>query len=377
MLPVLVAINFSFSNAQLVDKKATKKTKALYKNLKMLAGKGVMFGHEDDQAYGIDWKAEKGRSDVKDLVGDYPAIHGWDVGGIGRNPYNLDSVNFEDMLKWIKQAYKRGGINTISWHMENLASDGSSWEKTPVVKDMLVGGKYHQTYKKNLDALAGFLRKCKVGFTPIPIIFRPFHEHNGSWFWWAKGFCTEDEYKALWRFTVTYLVEEQQVHNLIFAYSPDRSRMEVSNSREEYFYGYPGDDYVDVLGLDNYWDVGRSNNEKPIEGQRKDFVESLQLVVGLAKEKGKVAALTETGLDKLTHQNWFTQFILNPLKTSPEASQISYFLVWRNAHKGHHYVPYQGHHCVEDFKAFKQDSLTLFEADLPKMYKKNRDGGIK
>src|SRR5258705_9854557 len=62
------------------DKNATKETVNLYKNLKKLAGKGFMFGHQDDLAYGVGWKYEEGRSDIKDVTGDYPAIYGWELG---------------------------------------------------------------------------------------------------------------------------------------------------------------------------------------------------------------------------------------------------------------------------------------------------------
>src|SRR5436190_18227416 len=67
------------------DKKATKETVALYNNLKKLLSKGFMFGHQDDLAYGVGWKydastSSAGRSDIKDVTGDYPAVYGWELG---------------------------------------------------------------------------------------------------------------------------------------------------------------------------------------------------------------------------------------------------------------------------------------------------------
>src|ERR1041385_8430323 len=62
------------------DKKATKETIALYNNLKKLLDKGFMFGHQDDLAYGVGWKYEDGRSDIKDVTGDYPAVYGFELG---------------------------------------------------------------------------------------------------------------------------------------------------------------------------------------------------------------------------------------------------------------------------------------------------------
>ena len=67
------------------DRLATKETIALYNNLKKLLNKGFMFGHQDDLAYGVDWKyntstGSEGRSDIKDVTGDYPAVYGFELG---------------------------------------------------------------------------------------------------------------------------------------------------------------------------------------------------------------------------------------------------------------------------------------------------------
>lgn len=129
-----------------IDKDATKKTKALYTNLKIIPGQGVIFGHQDDVAYGLGWKDEKDRSDVKDVCGSYPGLYGWDVSKLG-NDINIDSVDFGNMRNWIKQAYKRGGINTISWHMDNPVTGGDSWDNTPAVAAILPGGEKHDFYK--------------------------------------------------------------------------------------------------------------------------------------------------------------------------------------------------------------------------------------
>ena len=68
----------------LSDKKATAETKILYHNLKKLTQKGILFGHQDDLAYGVNWRYEGGRSDVKEVTGDYPAVYGWDLSGLER-----------------------------------------------------------------------------------------------------------------------------------------------------------------------------------------------------------------------------------------------------------------------------------------------------
>jgi hypothetical protein len=84
------------------DSLATTETKALYNNLKELARTKVLFGHQDDLAYGVQWWEEPGRSDVKETSGSYPAVYGWEIGNI-EGDRNLDSVSFSKMKEWIRE----------------------------------------------------------------------------------------------------------------------------------------------------------------------------------------------------------------------------------------------------------------------------------
>lgn len=374
-LIILLCIASSFTLAQeegqLSDKKATRKAKALYSNLKKSSAVGIMFGHHEDTAYGINWKGEKGRSDVKEVCGQYPAVHGWDIGKIGKQK-NINGVPFDHMKGWIKAAYRRGGVSTISWHMDNIVTGGDSWDTTAIVKDLLPGGKAHALYIEHLAKAADFLKQCRSGlFTRIPIIFRPFHEHNGDWFWWGKGFCTEEEFVQLFQFTVDYLRKQQKLHNLLIAFSPDRSRMSLDNAEEEYLYGYPGDAYVDIIGLDNYKDVGRSKDQS-IAVQKNNFLASLTLITNIAEKKNKIAALTETGLERIVEKDWFSSRIFGSINAHPEPIQIAYFMVWRNANKTHHYAPYPGHSSEKDFLKFYEHDKSLFETDIHNIYSNRR-----
>jgi mannan endo-1,4-beta-mannosidase len=371
----LLLVVFGFSapllGQTLIDKKATPETLALYTNLKKLSQQNLLFGHQDTDAYGTTWKAVSGKSDVKDVAGSYPAVHGWDVAKLGLSAANLDSVNFEKMLGWINATYERGGINTISWHLDNPANKKSAWDTVKAVRHILPGGKAHADYVKELDVLAGFLNRCSSDATKIPIIFRPFHEHNGNWFWWGKGNCTEQEYVQLWKFTIDYLKNKKNLHHLIYAFSPDRSRINLDDAKTSYLYAYPGDDYVDIIGLDNYMDVGVQWNRKSREEQNADLVKILRTVSTLAIEKNKVAALTETGQEGVTNAAWFTEVILHPLKTNPDI-KLAYVMVWRNANVKHHYAPYTGHPAAADLVKFYNDPYTLFESDLRNIYKSNK-----
>lgn len=356
---------------QLIDPKAGPLTVALYQNLARVAEKQVLFGHQNTLAYGYRWVNEPGRSDVRDVTGSYPALYGWDLEGFEwpENRVNVYSITPEKLLRWSREGYERGGVITYSWHQGNPVTGKTFYDTTRAAHTLLPGGSHHGSYRATLDKIGEFFR----ALDPIPVIFRPYHEHNGDWFWWGKALTTEEEYVALWRFTVDYLRDEKDVHNLIYAYSPDRSRMDMRQPEASYFYGYPGDDYVDILGLDNYWDVGHPQNPVAPEEAHKDFVESLELVVRLAEERGKLAALTETGSDALHNPEWWTKVLLAGLDATPETRKIAYAQVWRNGNReiegrDHFYVPYPGHPSSEDFIRFKTSPLILFEDELPDLY---------
>lgn len=369
-------------NLALIDTQATPHTRALYNNLAALRGKHLLFGHEDSLAYGVHWEGELDRSDVRDVTGANPALYGWELGGLelGQEK-NLDGVDFKQMQQWIKAGYSRGGVITISWHMYSPVSGGNSWDKTPTVHELIPGGTKHAELKAYLDSFVAFNEGLKVADsagveTYIPIIFRPWHEHNGDWFWWGKGNASEADYIALWQFTVQYLRDEKGLRNLIYAYSPDRSRIDMAHFERDYFYGYPGDDYVDVIGLDNYWDVGHSANSASAAEQTANFTAALKQIAVIAAARSKIAALTETGNNKLTIPNFWTDRILAPTLADAQASEIVYVMVWRNANLAREkaeqfFAPYPGQATAEDFKRFYESPYVLFENELPRLYEVN------
>lgn len=376
-----LSANESAPQAELITPHATEETRALYRNLKKIAPDTLMFGHEDTSAYGVEWWTDgTDRSDIKDITGSYPAIHGSDLGGLDLGwDKNLDDVRFEDYQRWIIDAYKRGGINTISWHMYDPITEGNSWAKTDTVSKLLPGAEGHERFIAVLDRFVEFNESLKAqnedgSETWVPILFRPWHEHNGDWFWWGKGHTSEADYIALWRLTVEYLRDEKKQSNLIWAFSPDRSRMNPHNTPEGYLYAYPGDDYVDMLGLDNYWDLGHPANDAGMEERMTKFVESLEMLTDLAEQKGKVSALTEGGQANLPEQGFWTEQIIQHVFANEKTRRISYFLVWRNANPTlypgtEYFAPYPEHSTAADFLKFYQDPRVFFESDLPAMYR--------
>ena len=200
----------------------TPETETLLANLKKAPDKGIMFGHHDDTVYGIGWEGEEGRSDVKDVCGDYPAVISFDLGEVELGgPKNLDKVAFDTLRKEILKQYQRDGMVSLSWHARNPKTGGDAWDvsDTTVVKSILPGGENHAKFAGWLSSVAEFLNSLQTPEgTKIPVLFRPWHEHTGSWFWWGEKLCTADEYKTLWRMTVDSL-RVHGVDNALYAYS--------------------------------------------------------------------------------------------------------------------------------------------------------------
>lgn len=326
---------------------ATEKSSAevLFENLKSIVGEATLFGHQDDLAYGIGWKYVEGESDVKRTAGDYPALFGWELGGIELgNPVNLDSVPFHKMREFAVWVHKNGGVNTFSWHPFSAVDESkSSWVvDEEVVRHILPGGSHHTVFIQHLDKMVGFFKELKTEEGEmIPFIFRPWHEMDGGWFWWGVDLTTPQEMIVLFRFTIEYM-HENGVTNFLVAYSPDRH----FNNEAEYLTWYPGDDLVDVIGVDNYYDM-RSG-----EQGLQDAIHKLEIVARYAEKTGKVAAFTETGLDRITEKDWYTAKLGAALNANEWTRKIVYAMVWRNHDLTHFYVPHPEHPAANDFRSF-------------------------
>ena len=342
------------------DPLATPETVALYKNLFTISKNHTLFGHQDDMAYGVEWKYEKGRSDIKSLTGEYPAVFGWDIGHLElAHDRNLDGVPFSKMQEYIREGYKLGAAITISWHLRNPLTGGDSWDISEhTVKSILKGGEKHDLYIEWLDKVALFMDGLKGGNgEDIPILFRPFHELTGKWFWWCENVCTAEEFKELWRFTVHYLRNEKQLHHLLFVYN-----IAEVNSKEHFDARYPGDDVVDVISMDTY-QHGPDETRDEFVKKARGFLSILQPI---ALEKNKLLAFGETGYEAVADSKWWTEALLPILEDFP----VAWVLLWRNhgymesTEKMHYYAPYPGQISVPDFMKFYRNPRMLFEKGI-------------
>jgi mannan endo-1,4-beta-mannosidase len=353
------------AKAQLIDMRATAETRALFRNLKMLSREHTLFGHQHATEYGHGWYGDADRSDVKSVTGSHPAVIGVDLMGLSGQSEEQIQRNFNALRDNIVATYNRGGVTTVAWHFNNPASEGGFYWKDsvskPAIQLMLPGASHHEEYKSILKRVARLAHAVKGKDGSLaPLIFRPYHEMDGNWFWWGAAHCSPDQFKQLWRFTISYLRDSLEVHNFIYAYSPDC----LFNTEEEFLKRYPGHNWVDMVGMDNYADMGRDGSYNLEAALRK-----LKIVSDFAKRKNKLAAFTETGLESIPNGRWWTDVLLRLMKT--EGLQLSYVLVWRNDQHSatHYYAPFPGHSSVPDFMRFYEDPFTLFEKDLPPMYK--------
>lgn len=319
----------------------------LRQRLERLLQKGLMTGHQDDPFYGVNWQWEKGRSDVLESTGDYPAVMGFDLGGIELgDEKNLDSVPFTRIHDELIAHHERGGIVTLSWHPRNPLTGGNAWDvsNSTVVRSILPGGSHHEKFMTWIKRVGDFIGTLKTSDgCPVPIIFRPWHENNGSWFWWGEKLCTAEEYRQLWNLLQDAL-GERDFSNLLWSYSPN---LDGNWTEERFIKRYPGDDRVTLLGEDAYqW------------GTEENFVSQvtadLDFLSTFAKNHSKLLALTECGLKNMPDSTWYTRVLLPVMEKFP----LSYFLLWRN-YRDEFFGPVPGKPFGDDFKTMVSNKNVL------------------
>lgn len=356
----------------MVDANATTETVAMFYNLKMMSKTQFAVGQQD--AFSGFYNNAGGMSDIKKTTGNDPALLGSDFIFITDKNNDGQTSNWfyqqeQKTISDVKQAYEKGMINIFTWHLrepylENVfySNDMSASDKATAFKSILPGGTNHNWYKLKLDKVASVFNNLKgKNGELIPVIFRPFHEYDGSWFWWGASFCTPDEFKAAFKFTVEYLKDTKNVHNVLYSLGPDNSY----DTKDKYLSRYPGDAYVDVLGMDNYWDLRSGTGQ----GGSDLANVKLKVVSDLAKEKVKIAAMTETGYQVTPTSppisGWFSNFVYKALTANN--IEIAFVMFWGNGGDSY-YVPAPTSPNAADFIEFTNKPKALLQNELPNMY---------
>ncbi len=207
-------------------------------------------------------------------------------------------------IQEIKARHAEGHIITLMWHgcfpTDGDCCEGSSiwamedrpspeqWEK------LVTGGtELNDAWKVGADKIAGYLKQLQNA--DIPVLWRPYHEMNGVWFWWCnhKG---EQGFKRLWIMMYDYFTDHHQLNNLIWVWNTNAPRDIPGDEAWPYEDFFPGIDYVDILAADVY---------------RNDYKQSHHDDL-IALAEGKPISLGETGeipdmkvLEQQPQWTWF------------------------------------------------------------------------
>ncbi len=400
-IPLPVSVSLS-------DENADDSAKAVYAYLSAMGKSGnAIYGHQNDT-----WRKagspSLSASDTKDATGSISGIVGIDALSLTGNEYSAEEFNRTLGKKFgtklpetlsgnvaaaailTNETAKEGALITMSAHIPNFkrvkekglrqASKNAPYERydfsgyTPgvfdgdIMNNILPGGAYSGIYTAYLDMIADYAHQVQGA-----ILFRPFHENTGSWFWWGKAFCDAETYKNVYRFTVDYLKNEKDVHNFIYVYSPGAE----ASSVEEYAERYPGDEYVDMVGFDMYHDDPAQN-----DSFFSAFAAEISIVQEFARRHKKLFAVTETGIRTTTPERGHNQTALRSsgnkvtgwyrkMLETVSASDASYFLLWANFSKRDgYYSPYvneilpdgfrKGHEMLDPFISFFNDKRSVF-----------------
>ena len=206
--------------------------KRVYEMIKSAEGRYTLSGQQESTWMGSeDYEFEY----IQSASGRLPAIRGFDY----MND-DFDGVN-ERAVKWAQQ----GGLVTICWHtgadFSGEWADAQNDEITDWDRALTPGTEEYETLINGMDKGAKALKDLQN--KGVTVIWRPFHEFDGGWFWWGKG--GNKNFIKLWRIMYERYTEYWELNNLIWV-------LGYSHNGEDYRKWNPGSDYYDIVGADSY-----------------------------------------------------------------------------------------------------------------------------
>lgn len=214
------------------------------------------------------WSEIASGTDYFDIFGDYTLVITEDVlkslqeGGliIGGHDYTAVAVYLENNGTALdpNKDYAFYKADT-EFDAANATVEGT-WENKVFTEDL-----------KNAAAYLKLLRDAD-----IPVLWRPFHEAAGGWFWWGKDAAS---FKSLWIAMFNYFKTEG-LDNLIWVWTTEGNDADW----------YPGDQYVDIVGRDVY---------------NKETADCVSEYTSIAENYGnKIVSLSECGTVGLISEQW-------------------------------------------------------------------------
>ncbi len=276
-----------------VNSKATPEARELLREIDQISGRATLTGQHNFPNHVSRWSDR-----VYDLTGKFPAIFGQDFGFSGGE--DKDSVEGRpSMVEEVIRQYRNGAVIALTWHAVRPTDDEPVTFRDSVQgrltdfewNELLTPGTdIYSRWVEQVDVIAGYLRQLQAA--GVPILFRPYHEMNGNWFWWG-GRSGEHGSAALYRQLYDRFVNVHHLNNLVWVWNVN-SPGGNAGSIDAY---YPGAKYADIVTMDIYGKFDQS------------YYTSM-----LALAEGKPIALAEVGampsLEVLTQQPRWAYFMM-------------------------------------------------------------------
>lgn len=259
---------------QPVNENALPETKKVLRFIYDIKGKYILSGQQN---YNSDPNTFS--DSAKSITGKYPAIWGSDFMLWGDKDLGPQIVN-EAIKKW-----RQGYLVTLMWH-EGRPTDNPPYDWKKSIQGKLTdeewndlttpGTKLNKKWLAQTDIIAGYLKQLQDA--GVTVLWRPYHEMNGVWFWWGnrKG---ANGIAKLWKMMYNRFTNYHHLNNLLWVWGANGLRDIPFDEAYDYKDYYPGPGYVDILGADIYH----------FDYEQKDYAQLLALA------DGKPIALTETG----------------------------------------------------------------------------------
>ena len=208
------------------------------------------------------------------------------------------------LIATVLEQHQRGHIITLMWHSclpqkgdEGCYGDLWSYTKLPDAQAwhelVTPGTALHACWIRQIDGIAARLKTLRDA--GVPVLWRPYHEMNGVWFWWCNR-RGPDGFAALWRMMFERFTVHHQLDNLIWVWNTNAPRDTPGDEAFAYADFYPGGDCVDVLAADVYSNDYRQSHHDDL----------LQLADGRPIALGEVGQLpTPAVLAAQPHWGWF------------------------------------------------------------------------
>lgn len=238
------------------------------------------------------------------VTGRQPALLGLDY----IDPADWGGVR-ERALAW----HRRGGIVTLCWHW-GAPTIGTGYENSKmdfdVVAALRAGTVENRAMLEQMDAVAGELRWLRD--RGVPVLWRPFHEFSGDWFWWGKH--GPDAFRQLWSTMFTRFGDRHRLTNLIWVLGWAGQNVDARY--------YPGRSMVDVAGADIY--ASDRGNLAPMFAAVKRIVgETVPICL---HENGPIPdpALLGPDADWLWFMTWHTRWLTEAVQNRPDTLRAAY-----------------------------------------------------